>query len=62
MLSICIIYALDNWYQSLENHILVDVVHTDIAKAFDTVCHSELIAVLQSDGVQNNILNWINFF
>ena len=47
--------ALDNCYQSLENHNTVNVVYTDIAKTFDTACHSKLIAVLQAYGVQNNI-------
>ena len=57
-----LIYAQDNWYQSLENHNTVDVVYTDIAKAFDTLCHSKLIAVLQAYGVRNNLLSRINCF
>ena len=41
---------------------MTDVVHTDIAKAFDSVSHSKLISVLNSYGIQCNVLNWIRSF
>ena len=40
----------------------MDIVYTDIAKAFDSVCHSKLISVLNSFGVSGNLLKWINAF
>ena len=42
----------------------VDLIYTDVAKAFDNVCHSKLISVLLRYGVKDNlsILNWIKCF
>ena len=39
----------------------MDIVYTDIAKAFDSVSHSKLISVLNF-GVSGNLLEWINTF
>ena len=40
----------------------VDLIYTDVAKAFDSVCHSKLISVLSRYGVKDNVLNWIKCF
>jgi len=40
----------------------IDVVYLDIAKAFDTVSHSKLIAKLEVYGIRGPILSWIKAF
>ena len=40
----------------------IDVVYTDIAKAFDTVSHPKLLEVIRSYGIGKNLYNWIACF
>ena len=40
----------------------MNIVYTDIAKAFDSVSHSKLISVLSSLGISGKVLKWINSF
>ena len=40
----------------------MDIIYTDIAKAFDSVSHSKPISVLNSFCVSGNLLKWINAF
>ena len=40
----------------------VDIVYTDIAKAFDSVSHCKLLSVLVSYGIQCHVLSWIKSF
>ena len=54
--------VLNKWFSKYDNNDQVDVVYTDIAKAFDSVSHSKLISVLNSFGVSGNLLKWINAF
>ena len=54
--------VLNNWFCNYDSNITTDVVYTDIAKAFDSVSHSKLISVLNSYGIQCNVLNWIRSF
>ena len=54
--------ALNKWYNSYDQGINIDIVYTDISKAFDTVSHHKLLAVLESYGIVNKTLNWIHAF
>ena len=54
--------VLNNWFCNYDSNIMTDIVYTDIAKAFDSVSHSKLILVLNSYGIQCNVLNWIRSF
>ena len=54
--------ALNKWYNSYDQGINIDIVYTDISKAFDTVSHHKLLAVLESYGIVNKTLNWIQAF
>ena len=54
--------VLNKWFSKYDNNDQVDIVYTDIAKAFDSVSHSKLISVLNSLGVSGNLLKWINAF
>ena len=40
----------------------VDVIYTDLAKAFDKVSHPKLLEVVQSYGITGNLYNWIRSF
>ena len=53
---------LNNWFCNYDFNIMTDVVYTGIAKAFDSVSHSKLISVLNTYGIQCNVLNWIRSF
>jgi len=43
------------------NHSQMDTIYTDLAKAFDTVCHSALKAKLSKLGFHSSFLNWISY-
>ena len=49
-------------FYALDSKNSVDLIYTDVAKAFDGVCHSKLISVLSRYGVKDNLLNWIKCF
>lgn len=40
----------------------VDVVHTDLPKAFDTVNHSVLLRILETSGFGEPLLSWFGSF
>ena len=40
----------------------VDVVYTDIAKAFDSVSHLKLLLKFEAYGFKSNLLQWIKAF
>ena len=47
---------------NLEGKYITDVIYFDFKKAFDTVCHSKLLAKLTSYGICGNALAWIEAF
>ena len=49
----------DQWTLALDNKVEVDVVYLDFRKAFDSVPHRRLIAILEQNGVNGKTLNWI---
>ena len=53
---------LNKWFCNYDFNITTDIVYTDIAKAFDSVSHSKLKSVLNTYGIQCNVLNWIRSF
>lgn len=48
--------------QSLEQHGQVDVIYTDLTKAFDRVNHKILLSKLEKYGVTGNLLRWFNSY
>ena len=52
----------DKWTEYLENGGQVDVIYTDLKKAFDKVPHKSLISKLKMYNIDSYILNWINSF
>ena len=53
---------LDTWTIELENGGQVDVIYTDLEKAFDKVPHKLLINKIRALSVNPNIANWIESF
>jgi hypothetical protein len=53
---------MDKWTEALEQGGQVDVIYTDLEKAFDKVPHEQLIRKLKSYKINTNIINWINSF
>ena len=51
-----------DWNLALRSRKAVDVIYLDFAKAFDSVVHSKLVAKLNSYGVNNEVLRWIESF
>jgi len=53
---------LDDWTELLESGGRIDVIYTDLEKAFDKVPHHRLISKLHSYQVNNEIILWIESF
>ena len=51
-----------DWNLALRSRKAVDVIYLDFAKAFDSVVHSKLLAKLNSYGINNMVLKWIESF
>lgn len=60
--SLQLLEVLDQWTRALDEDNNVDCIYMDYQKAFDTVPHRRLIGKLESYGVQNPILGWIENF
>ena len=62
--SVCtqLLTSLNNWTLNVDNSMKVDVVYTDIAKAFDSVSHSKLLLKAEAYGFKSNLLQWIRAF
>ena len=55
-----LLQILDRWTELLENGGQIDVVYTDLEKAFDKIPHKRLISKLFSYGIKN--IGWIEAF
>ena len=53
---------LDNWTESLELGGQIDVIYTDLEKAFDKIPHRRLLSKLKSYGVNTETIQWIAAF
>ena len=57
-----LLYCLDKWYTSFFTEQINYITYTDIRKAFDTVSHTKLGLVLESYGINLELLQWISNF
>ena len=57
-----LISCFDDWIKGYLNKTCINIVYTDIAKAFDTVSHAKLICVLRSFGLCENVVLWTKEF
>ena len=55
--SLQLLCVLFKCFYALDSKNKVDLIYTDVAKAFDSVCHSKLISVLSRYEVKDNLLN-----
>jgi hypothetical protein len=54
--------SLEDWVNAFNNKLRTDVIFVDLAKAFDSVCHTKLIHKLSSFGIKYELLDWITNF
>ena len=52
--------SIHEWFHSLSHTNSLDIVYTDIAKAFDSVSHKKLVHVLTSYGIHHEVVAWVN--
>ena len=53
---------MDKWTEALEQGGQVDVIYTDLEKAFDKVPHEQLLRKLNSYKINNLIIGWVKSF
>jgi len=54
-----LLQILDKSTKHLENGGQIDVIYTDLEKAFDKIPHKRLISKLSSYGLNKEIISWI---
>jgi hypothetical protein len=52
----------ENLTEAIDGHQEIDVVYTDLCKAFDKVSHEILIKKLSAFGIQGTLLNWFKSY
>jgi hypothetical protein len=57
-----LLYAVEEWIETIDNGGTVDACYLDLQKAFDSVPHRRLIKKIHSYGISGKLLQWIQEF
>ena len=57
-----LLVCIHEWLLSVCSGLSVNVIYTDIAKAFDSVSHKKLIQVVRSYGINESVVCWLSNF
>ena len=57
-----LLVCIHEWLQNVCKGLSVNVIYTDIAKAFDSVSHKKLIQVVQTYGINESAVCWLSNF
>jgi len=60
--SLQLLHVLDKWTNYLEHGGQIDVMYSDLEKAFNKVPHKRLISKLYCYGINEYVINWIKDF
>ena len=57
-----LITCIHEWFLSISKESVVNIIYTDISKAFNSVSHSKLLQILTSYGISLQVINWLKDF
>ena len=57
-----LISCIHEWFLCISQNSSINLIYTDISKAFDSVSHPKLLSVLTSYGISTQVVNWLREF
>ena len=57
-----LISCIHEWFVCISKNSTINIIYTDISKAFDSVSHPKLLSILASYGISRQIINWFRSF
>ena len=56
------VVMLNDWTLKLDQKLNIDVLYTDLSKAFNSIPHRRLLSKIKQFGITGNLWNWIEAF